>query len=113
MCRFDPHNYMQEATTGIRFPITFDKQYLSTHTTYIASLRVVDDDIIHSRFAHASERRLNQLATRCVGFPKPTNARVSLEPTSCDACNAGGARRLPFHPHPNPTKYSYFGARLS
>ena len=113
MCRFDPHNYMQEATTGIRFPITFDKQYLSTHTTYIASLRVVDDDIIHSRFAHASERRLNQLATRCVGFPKPSNARISLEPTSCDACSAGGARRLPFHPHPNPTKYSYFGARLS
>ena len=35
MCRFDPHNYLQDASTGVKFPITFDKQYISSHTTYI------------------------------------------------------------------------------
>ena len=79
MCRFDPHNYMQDASSGVRFPITFDKQYISSHTIYISSIRVIDDDIIHARFSHASERR----------------------------------RRHPFHAHNNPSKYKYFGARLS
>ena len=111
MCRFDPHNFMQEASTGIRFPITFDRQYVSSHVSYVLSLRVVDSDILHSRFAHASERRLHKLATRCIGFPKLSDSRISFEPTSCDACNAGASRRNPFLAHTNPGKYTYFGAR--
>jgi len=113
MCRFDPHNYMEEAPTGARFPITFDKQYISSHTISISSLRIVDDDLIHARFSHASDRRLNLLASRCIGFPRTTNNRISIPPTSCDACNAGASRRQPFPSHPNPSKYTYFGAKLS
>jgi len=113
MCRFDPHNYMQDASSGVRFPITFDKQYISTHTNYISSIRIVDDDIIHARFSHASERRLNQLATRSIGFPRTSNSKILHDSTSCDACNAGAARRHPFPAHTNPSKYKYFGARLS
>jgi len=113
MCRFDPHNYMEEAPTGARFPITFDKQYISSHTISISSLRIVDDDLIHARFSHASDRRLNLLASRCIGFPRTTNNRISIPPTSCDACNAGASRGQPFPSHPNPSKYTYFGAKLS
>jgi len=113
MCRFDPHNYMEEESSGVRFPITFDRQYTSSHISYASSMRIVDDDILHSRFAHASERRLNQLSTRCIGFPNTNHPRISHEPDSCDACNAGASRRHPFHAHTNPGKYTYFGARLS
>ena len=84
MCRFDPHNTMLDSSTNTRFPITFDKQqYISSDISYVSSLRLIDDDILHSRFAHSSERRLNQLATRCVGFPEPTHTKISHEPTSC------------------------------
>jgi len=34
------------------------------------------------------------------------------DPTSCDACNAGGSRRKPFAKRTNHT-YTYFGERLS
>ena len=48
MCRFDPHNYMEEASTGARFPITFNRQYTSSHISYASSISTVDDDILHS-----------------------------------------------------------------
>ena len=110
MCRFDPHNYLQDSSSNIKFPIAYDRQYVSSH---IFSVRVVDDDIIHARFSHASARRLDKLATRSIGFPKSLHDKISHEPTSCDACNAGAARRLPFPSHTNPNKYVYFGARMS
>jgi len=62
MCRFDPHNYLEDSPTGTRFPITYNRQYISSHITYISSVRVVDDDIIHARFAHSSARRLDKLS---------------------------------------------------
>ena len=111
MCRFDPHNYMQDASSGARFPIAFDRQYVSSHVSYVSSLRTIDSDILHSRFAHASERRLSKLATRCIGFPN--HDKITHEPTSCDACNAGASRRHPFHTNTNIGKYTYFGQRLS
>jgi len=113
MCRFDPHNYLQDSSSGTKFPIAYDRQYISLHINHVSSIRAVDDDLIHARFAHASARRLDKLATRSIGFPKSPHDSISLEPTSCDACNAGAARRRPFQSHSNPTKYPYFGARLS
>ena len=113
MCLFDPHNYMKDASTGTKFPISFDRQYISSHTNTILSTNLIDDDIIHSRFAHASARRLDKLATRCIGFPKPSHIRTRIDPSSCDACNAGAARRRPFNSNTNPHKYTYFGACLS
>ena len=50
MCRFDPHNYLHNSS-GIRFPIAYDKRYISSHAAYVSSLRIVDDDIIHARFS--------------------------------------------------------------
>jgi len=80
MCLFDPHNYMKDASTGTKFPISFDRQYISSHTNTILSTNLIDDDIIHSRFAHASARRLDKLATRCIGFPKPSHIRTRIDP---------------------------------
>ena len=111
MCRFDPHNYLHDSD-GVRFPIAYDKQYISSHVAYVSSIRVVDDDIIHARFSHASARRLAKLATRSLGFPKSQHDTISHNPTSCDACNAGAARRRPFSSPNIPNKYSYFGGRL-
>ena len=51
--------------------------------------------------------------TYSIGFPKSSHGKISHDPTSCDACNAGAARRRPFQSHTNPNKYVYFGARLS
>ena len=82
-------------------------------SSHISAVRIVDDDIIHARFSHASARRLDKLATRSIGFPKSLHDKISHEPTSCDACDAGAARRLPFPSHTNPNKYVYFGARMS
>ena len=79
MCRFDPHNYMEDAFSGVKFPITFNRQYICILASYVSSLRTIDSDILHSRFAHASERQLNQLATRCIGFPN--HDRITHEPT--------------------------------
>ena len=61
-CLFDPHNFMQDISTGVKFPISFDKQYISSHLSLVLSTRVVDDDILHARFAHSSARRLTKLA---------------------------------------------------
>ena len=83
---FDPHNFMQEASIGVRVPITFDRQCVSSYVSYVSSLCVADDDIPHSRFAHATEGRLNQLPI--IGFPKLSRTRISLEPIPCDAFNA-------------------------
>jgi len=113
MCRFDPHNYLQDSPSGTKFPITYDQQYVSSHVTNVSSIRVVDDDLIHARFSHASARRLDKLATRSIGFPRSSHDSIVLDPTACDACNAGAARRRPFQSHTNPSRYSYFGARLS
>ena len=113
MCRFDPHNYLQLAPNGPKFPISYDRQYISSNLAYVSSVHTIDDDIIHARFSHASARRLTQLSTRSLGFPKSSHDIISHDPTSCDACNAGAARRRPFHSHTNPSTYSYFGARLS
>jgi len=35
MCRFDPHNYMQDASSGVRFPITSDKQCIYILPSYL------------------------------------------------------------------------------
>jgi len=113
MCLFDPHNYMKDTSTGMKYPISFDRQYISSHPNNILSTSIIDNDIIHARFAHASARRLDKLATRSIGFPKPSHIRTRIDPASCDACNAGAARRLPFSKHANFTKYTYFGACLS
>jgi len=113
MCLFDPHNYMKDVSTGTKYPISYDRQYISSHTNNILSTHIIDNDIIHARFAHSSARRLDKLSTRCIGFPRPSHIRPHVDPFSCDACNAGGARRRPFNMHTNPRKYTYFGACLS
>ena len=112
MCLFDPLNYMKDTYTGTKFPISFDRQYISSHINLVLSTQTVDHDIIHARFAHASARRIDKLATRSIGFPKHSS-RTHVDPTSCDACNAGASRRRPFKSPNNPFKYTYFGAHLS
>jgi len=81
-CLFDPHNFMQDISTGVKFPISFDKQYISSHLSLVLSTRVVDDDILHARFGHSSARRLTKLATRCLGFPKLADSHTHVDPTA-------------------------------
>jgi len=70
MCLFDPLNYMKDTSTGTKFPISFDRQYISSHVNFVLSTQLVDDDIIHATFAHAIARRIDKLATRSMWLHK-------------------------------------------
>jgi transposase InsO family protein len=104
---FKNTSYLKCANSNTKFPIFFDTNY----STPIALSASVDTDLLHARFGHASERRVKKLIERSLNFPKHSSP-VSHDPSTCDACNAGGARRKAFPKHAgNP--FTYFGERLS
>jgi len=38
---------MKDASAGVKCPISFERQHVSSHTNRVPSTRIVDDDIIH------------------------------------------------------------------
>ena len=111
--KFREHNYLKCSHTGAKFPFSFSGQY-RTQTANAAvstSKHHVDSDLLHSRFGHCSARRLGKLVERSRRMPKCNNLH-SHDPSTCDACKSGGAKRKPFHKREgNP--FTYFGERLS
>ena len=104
---FKSTNYLKCSNSGTKFPILYNKHF----TAPVAYATTIDTDLLHARFGHSSERRIKKLIDRSLNFPKHSNWTIH-DPTSCDACNAGGARRKPFPKrHGNP--FTYFGERLS
>ena len=104
---FKSTSYLKCANSGTKFPIYFGSNY-STHAALSAN---VDTDLLHARFGHASERRVKKMIDRSINFPKHDSS-LAHDPSTCDACNSGGARRKAFPKHVgNP--FTYFGERLS
>ena len=66
--------------------------------------------LLHSRFGHCGARRLRQSVTRSANFPR--HESLDHDPTDCDACQEGGARRRPF-PKRVKQQFTMFGQRLS
>ena len=107
---FKSTSYLKCANSRTKFPIHFTTNY-STPVAFSAN---VDMDLLHARFGHASERRVKKMIDRSINFPKHSSHTSSMthDPTTCDACNSGGARRKAFPKHVgNP--FTYFGERLS
>ena len=105
--RFGDHNVLKCKHSGAKFNF----EYATSYTTQTAHTVKLDDDVLHSRFGHVSSRRLNKLRERSINFPR-AHGSLNHDPSSCDACQSGGARRKPFAKREsNP--YTYFGERLS
>ena len=105
---FKSTSYLKCANSGTKFPIHFGTNY----STPIVLSANIDMDLLHARFGHASERRVKKMIGRSNNFPKYSPHSMTHDPTSCDACNSGGARRKAFPKHVgNP--FTYFGERLS
>ena len=109
---FGAVNRFKCVNTLDKFTFGFAGTGYYSHTVSAAKVELTDE-LLHSRFGHCSERRLNKLITRCVNFPNPTNGkRIKHDPRDCDACQSGGMKRHPF-PKRAPGEFTYFGQRLS
>ena len=105
--RFGDRNILKCKNSGAKFNF----QHATNYTTHTAHTVKLNDDVLHSRFGHVSSRRLNKLRQQSINFPR-THGPINHDPSSCDACLSGGARRKPFAKREgNP--YTYFGERLS
>ena len=92
-------------------------QFQTTQSGYelfaFAAVQSPDPQLLHSRFGHCSERRLNKLRDRCINFPiLDPHHMIKHDPTTCDACQAGGMKKRPFPKRPRG-RYTYFGEKLS
>ena len=73
----------------------------------------ITPQLLHSRFGHCSERRLNQMRDRSINFPLNSHMpNIQHDPSTCDACQQGGMKRKPWGKRPKG-KYTYFGEKLS
>ena len=111
--KFRESNFLKCAHTGAKFPFKYSGQYRteSVNSAARTSKNHVDSDLMHSRFGHCSARRLSKLQERAVRVPKCDNLS-DHDPSTCDACQAGGSKRKPFRKREgNP--FTYFGERLS
>ena len=94
--------------------VTFYFQYSSEFKVQsacaVSGHRGITPDVLHSRFGHCGARRLRQSVTRSANFPR--HESLDHDPTDCDACQEGGARRRPF-PKRVKQQFTMFGQRLS
>lgn len=109
--KFSGYNQFTDETTGERF--SFDHSpHGGYRTEAMSAKKVIDSQLIHSRFGHCSERRLNKLRDRCVNYPGDSDKWVSHDPSTCDACQQGGMKSKPSGKRPKD-RYTYFGEKLS
>ena len=102
-------NYLKCASTGVKFPFSFSRQYL-THTT-LSAAKAIDPKLLHSRFGHCSGRRLGKLETRSRRMPTSTTPLTHAS-DNCPACLSGASKKKPFRKR-EPNTFTYFGERLS
>ena len=106
---FDDQCYFQDKDNNDKFNFKFSNKY-EVETAFST---VVNHSLLHSRFGHAGPRRLKKLSTRSTNFPSTNfTSFFHHDPTNCNACNSGGARKKPF-PKRTTQKFTYFGQRLS
>ena len=101
---FDNQCYFQDKGNNDKFNFKFSNKY-EVETAFST---VVNHSLLHSRFGHAGPRRLKKLSTRSTNFPSTNfTSFFHHDPTNCDACNSGGARKKPF-PKRTTQKFTYF-----
>ena len=106
---FAGRNRFKDKTTGDIFNFSFDGEFKLAHQAF-ATKREVPSEIVHQRFGHCRQRRLDQMKTRSQNFPN--HGDLTHDNANCDACNEGNMHRHPF-PKRTKQKFTYFGERLS
>ena len=102
---------LRDMVTGDKF--AFEPLKHQYETPVLRAKVHLDPHLIHSRFGHCSERRLNKLRDRCINFPAfPHEKSIIHDPSTCDACQRGGMKRKPSGKRPQG-RYTYFGEKLS
>ena len=107
---FSSKNIFVDMVTGDRY--RFEHSHNSYQTPILRAKVELDPHLLHSRFGHCSERRLNKLRDRSINFPHHGDGRLYHDPTTCDACQQGGSKRQPTGKRPKG-RYTYFGEKLS
>ena len=112
--RFGGSNYFKCIHEHFRCKFDFKHEFTveSVYYTHSTRPRSISPELLHSRFGHASPRRLKLLMDRTHGCPKHDNTIQDTLSHDCDACRQGGGRRKPF-PKRTQQKFTYFGERLS
>ena len=112
--RFGGNNYFKCIHEHFRCKFDFRREFTveSVHYTQSSRPRSISPELLHSRFGHASPRRLKLLMERSHGYPKHDGDIPNTISHDCDACRQGGGKRKPF-PKRTQQKYTYFGERLS
>ena len=111
-CSFDSGCTFKDRTTGDKFQ--FERQAGSYRATALRASAMLSPELLHSRFGHSSERRINKLRDRCINFPlKPSDPVHTHDPKTCDACQRGGMKHGPFSGKRPKGTYTYFGQKLS
>ena len=108
--RFGERNYFKEVSTQKRFYFQYSSEFKVQSACAVSGHRGITPDVLHSRFGHCGARRLRQSVTRSANFPR--HESLDHDPTDCDACQEGGARRRPF-PRRVKQQFTMFGQRLS
>ena len=112
--RFGSHNYFKSVHDHWRCEFDFRREFVveSVHYTTSPRPQQVSPEVLHSRFGHASPRRLKLLLERTKGCPHHHGTIHDTISHDCDACRQGGGKRKPF-PKRFQQKFTYFGQRIS
>ena len=94
---FDDSNYFQCKATCRKFPFRLTNKY-GIQTAFSA---VLSNALLHSRFGHASPRRLKKLSTRCREFPSTNfTSFFDHDPKTCPGIHC--KRRASVSPRMDP-----------
>ena len=107
---FGASNFFITASTREKFYFHFSDQFKVHSAMSVSGSSGLDSHVLHSRFGHASTKRLMRARSRSLNFPR--HESVQHDPTTCDACQQGAMRRSPF-PKRGVQKFKMFGQRLS
>ena len=112
--RFGARNYFKSVHDHFRCEFDFRREFTVESVHYTTSQRPqhISPEVLHSRFGHASPRRLKLLLERTKGCPQHHGTIHDTISHDCDACRQGGGKRKPF-PKRTQQKYTYFGQRIS
>ena len=111
--RFGSRNYFKSVHDHYRCEFDFRHEFTVQSAHYTTSRpQLISPELLHSRFGHASPRRLKLLLQRTHGCPQHYDTIHDTISHDCDACRQGGGRRKAF-PKRTQHKFTYFGERIS